>query len=77
MQRADCFGGWLPGYGHDEVERRGVRPDGKLRGSSFLPPLHPFAVGARIVRHVGGQRGEHPVREENPVHAGNLVQGAV
>ena len=59
------------------MERRGVRPDDELRGPSFLAALHPFGVGARIVHHVGGELGEYPVREENPVHAGNLVQGAV
>jgi hypothetical protein len=59
------------------MEWLGIRPHHELAGPSLLTALYPFGIRARILRHVGRKRGEYPMSEENPFHAGNLPEGAI
>jgi len=59
------------------MEWLGIGPHHELVGPSLFAALYPCGVRARILRHVGRERGEYPVSKENPFHAGNLLEGAI
>jgi hypothetical protein len=59
------------------MEWLGIRPHHELEGAPLLTALYPFGVRARILCHVGREPREYPVSEENPFHAGNLLEGAI
>jgi hypothetical protein len=71
------LGRWFPGDDHHQMEGLGVWPHHELAGPPLLTALHPFGIGAGVLRHVGRERGENPVREKDPFHAGNLPEGAI